>query len=270
MIIDSHVHVFGPCEKGISTEERLLEHMDQNGVDKAILIGNPYYGFFNEVTKACCQHHPERFQGVALVDVRKGAAAAKELEGLYQEGTLFGMAIESASTFAGMPDARMLSPLTEPVWEVIGAYQQPVFLHMFRHEDLVDLAELSARYPDCRFICCHLGADACHGKTAAKESFSYLLNLAKQRDNILFDTSSLPDYYVQQYPFTESCGVIEYVWNQMGAERLLWGTDYPGMLNYARYDQLMDIVRKDCKSIPPREIDLIMGQNAYDVFWNKN
>lgn len=269
LIIDAHTHVFGLCDKGISTGEKLVKCMDEHSVNKSILIGNPYYGFFNEITKKCCLDYPERFIGVALVDVLEGEKAARELESLYQEGILFGMAIESASTFAKSPETRMSDRLLEPIWECIGAYKQPVFLHMFRDEDLIDIDELSGRYPDSPFICCHLGADACHGSASKEKNFEYLLDIAQRRENILFDTSSLPDYYPQQYPFTSSCRMIEKVWEKLGAERILWGSDYPGMLKFATYDQLIDIVRRDCKGIPEHDLELIMGQNAHRVFCNK-
>ena len=268
-IVDAHAHVFELCQRGVSTGERLIEYMDSNSVDKAILLGNPYYGFFNDLTRKCCLDYPERFIGVALVDVLEGEKAARELEALYREGILFGMAIESASTFAKAPEVRMTDRLLAPVWECIGTYKQPVFLHMFRDEDLCDLDELSGRYPDSLFICCHLGEDACHGSAAKAQNFDYLLDIAKRRENIMMDTSSLPDYYPQQYPFTVSCRVIEGVWKKLGAERLLWGSDYPGTLTFAPYGQLIDTVRKDCAAIPEHDLELIMGQNAQRAFWNK-
>ena len=64
LIIDAHTHVFGLCDKGISTGEKLVKCMDDHSVNKSILIGNPYYGFFNEITKKCCLDYPERFIGV--------------------------------------------------------------------------------------------------------------------------------------------------------------------------------------------------------------
>lgn len=267
-MIDAHTHVFGMCEKGISTGDKLLECMDRHSVSKVVLVGNPYYGFFNDITKQCCLDAPDRFIGIALVDVLEGKKAALELENLYQEGILRGMAIESASTFARAPETRMTSKLLEPIWECIGGYKQPVFLHMFRNEDILDLDELSARYPEATFICCHLGADACHG-AKKQECFDYLLNMAKRRENILFDTSSLPDYYPQEYPFTTACQVIETAWRAVGAEKLLWGTDYPGTLKFAAYEKLIDTVKKDCRSIPERDLQWIMGQNAQRVFCNK-
>lgn len=270
LMIDAHTHVFGACKRGVSTGERLIECMDAHGVSKAVLVGNPYYGFFNEVTRQCCIAYPQRFIGIALVDVLKGREAAQELEALYQEGILTGMAIESASTFAKAPETRMDSQLLTPVWDLIGGHKQPVYLHMFRNEDVLDLKVLSGRYPEATFICCHLGADACHGTAAGRERFDYLIELAKHRDNILFDTSSLMDYYPQEYPFTAACGVIEDAWRRVGAEKLLWGTDYPGTLRYTSYENLIDMVRRGCPAIPERELELIMGQNAHRVFCNKN
>ena len=88
-----------------SSPEILLEYMDWCDVEKGIVMSNPYYGYFNEYVKEAVQKYPKRLKGVALVDVLKGRDAADELEKIYQEGILFGMAFETANTFMLKPEA---------------------------------------------------------------------------------------------------------------------------------------------------------------------
>lgn len=73
-------------ERSCSTAEALIAYMDWCGIEKALLMPNPFYGYHNYYFKESVKKYPDRLRGVALVDIMKGKAAAEELAQIYDEG----------------------------------------------------------------------------------------------------------------------------------------------------------------------------------------
>lgn len=144
-------------ERSCSTAEALIAYMDWCGIEKALLMPNPFYGYHNYYFKESVKKYPDRLRGVALVDIMKGKAAAEELAQIYDEGILFGMKIEVDSTFQCAPGTRLADPKLAPVWDCCEQYHQPMFIHMFRREDIVDLELLAKTYPHITFVICPYG-----------------------------------------------------------------------------------------------------------------
>ena len=100
-----------------STTDVLIDYMDWRGIEKALLMPNPYYGYFNDYFKQSVQKYPDRLKGVALVNLLDGQKAADELAAIYEEGILFGFKIETDSTFQCRPSARMTDADFASIWD---------------------------------------------------------------------------------------------------------------------------------------------------------
>ncbi len=255
-----------------STAEMLLGYMDWRGVQKALLMANPYYGYHNDYFIEAVTKYPDRFKGVALVDINKGEDAARELAALYDNTPLFGFKVETDSTFQCAPGRRMTDEACAPVWQCVNDYRQPAFIHPFTQADLEDIRALAQRYQDIRFIICHMGADACFGPRAAQGAYDFLLETAQAQENIWLDTSTVPVYFggageaCERYPFPQAQSIIEKGYRALGPERLLWSSDYPGMINHATYQQLIDLVAQH-PAISDAHKEMILGSNAARLFF---
>lgn len=256
-------------EQTSSTAETLIAYMDWCGVDKALLMPNPYYGYHNAYFAESVAKYPDRLKGIALVDFLKGKAAAEELAAIYDAGVLSGFKIETDSTFQCAPEKRMADPAFADVWDCCDQYHQPVFIHMFRDCDVEDLKLLVDRYPHITFVICHMGADACFCPWVKKENFATVLELVRTHGNAYIDTSSVPTFYDEEYPFPSSVAVIEQAYRTLGPEKILWASDYPGMLNHATFRELINLVVTGCKNIPDAHKELIMGGNARRLFFEE-
>jgi predicted TIM-barrel fold metal-dependent hydrolase len=255
-------------ENSNSTEEMLIAYMDWCGIEKALLMPNPYYGYHNKYFKDSVKKYPNRLRGVALVDIMKGKDAASELADIYDEGILFGFKIEVDSTFQCAPGKHMTDEDLAPVWDCCNQYHQPVFIHMFRDCDIKDLEVLVQQYKDITFIICHMGADACFLPTSNQDNFNEVLRIVKDNKNVYIDTSTVPVYFTEEYPFLSSISVIEKAYRILGPEKIMWASDYPGMLNYATMKQLINVVMNGCSNISNSHKELIMGENANRLFFN--
>lgn len=253
-----------------STVETLIAYMDWCGITRAVLMANPYYGYNNDYFIECMQRYSDRLRAVALVDITKGEKAAQELEQYYCQTPLMGFKVESNSTFQCAESKRMTEAAYAPVWECVNKYAQPAFLHLFTDEDVEDTKTLVRRYPQIRFIICHMGADACFGPGVKVTNFQELTALVHDNDNVWFDTSTVPVYFPEEYPFPSSVGIIEQAWREVGAKKLMWSSDYPGMLNHATMRQLINLVAVHCRNIPQGDRELILGTNAKELFFSLN
>ena len=94
-------------EQSRSTAEMLIAYMDWCGIEKAVLMPNPYYGYHNRYFADSVKRYPDRLRGVALVDIMKGQEAARELASIYDQGILFGFKVEVDSSFQCAPGTRL-------------------------------------------------------------------------------------------------------------------------------------------------------------------
>ena len=92
----------------------------------------------------------------------------------------------------------------------------------------------------------------------------------KDYPNIYLDTSSISAYFdgKEDYPYPSAVQVIEKAWKQVGAEKLLWASDFPGMLSHATLQELIHLITRQCH-IPERDKEWIMGENARKLFFEK-
>lgn len=248
--------------------EVLVGYMDWCGVEKALLMPNPLYGYTNEYFLGAIEKYPDRVRGVALTDFIKGKVAAEELAQIYDTTPLFGYKIETASTFQCSPGSNIADEEFMPVWDVIDQYHQPAFLHLFTDRDVQDLIKLAKTYDNIDFILCHMGADSCFGKGGIDPgNFDALLDLMAERPNVYMDTSTVPEYFLpEEYPYPTAISMVEKACNKVGPEKLMWASDYPGMLKVGTYRELIDYVRRNCH-ISESDMKLIMAENARRLFF---
>ncbi|MCI8743385.1 MAG: amidohydrolase [Lachnospiraceae bacterium] len=267
---DRQVQFLPPSfEQTRSTAEMLLAYMDWCGIEKALLMPNPYYGYHSQYLKDSVRRYPDRLKGVALVDIMKGQKAAEELAAIYDEGLLFGFKVEVDSTFQCAPGTRLTDPGLAPVWDCCNQYRQPVFFHLFRTVDIGDVRELSLAYPHMVLVLCHMGADACFKKGMPKDNYRQVLDLVKSRPNVYMDTSTVPVYFQEEYPWPSSVEIIEECYRQAGPEKLMWSSDYPGMLNHGTMRQLINLVEVQCTRIPASHRQMILADNARRLFFGE-
>ena len=86
-----------------SPVEMLLGYMDWCGISKALLMPNPCYGYHNDYFIECVQKYPQRFRGVALVNLLKGEEAARELAQIYDTTPLLDLKWRPTAPFSAHP-----------------------------------------------------------------------------------------------------------------------------------------------------------------------
>ncbi len=283
MIIDCHVHiareltgfweplrygqaldrgqvrqVFPPAfDPTANPPEIALHYMDQVGVDKAILVQHHLYGDQNATVIYALNRWPDRFIGFAYLGAIDQVDASDRLERLFEAG-LTGLKVELESTRRLRADFSFDGAVEWSVWERLNALHRPLILDInaANVEDVPAIRRMLDAFPHLRISICHLGG-------APAEGWEERALLAKH-PRVWLDLASLQHPYgeAHEYPYPYEQELIRWAVRQVGAHKLMWGTDWPGCMNWATYRQLLDVVRKHCAFLTPTERQDILAGSA--------
>ncbi len=291
MIIDAHIHLYPPevardpiawatdrgeawwrhCVappdrpslQGWATVDELLRHMDEAGVDRAILQGwywqnqataEEQNGWYEKWIRA----HPDRlaaFASVAAPDAATLDATRRRLDaGFIGLGELFPQVYRGSFDSDGWHALMALAaeyrvPVTlhvsDPIASPPGPDPQPTPLEAYR--------ELARRFPQQPFILAHWGGGLPFHELNPR--------VARDLRNVYYDTAASSLLY-DQAVYRRVCDLI-------GSERILWGTDYP-LLTRPRRSRtpgfLLDLEAVRAAELSPAETTAIVGGNAARLF----
>ncbi len=260
VIVDSHCHVSPYWYEPV---ESLLFQMDQNGVEKAVLV--QYMGQFNnEYQSQCARRFPGRFASVVLVDTHS-PEAVDELERLVEQG---------AKGIRLPPNTR--SPGDDPlaIWRKAAELKLPVSCGGtsvdFASEEF---ARLVQAFPDLPIVIEHLGSV----NTPDDEIEPHEI------DRKVFALSRFPNVYIKIHGLGEFCkrmkrvsepfpfeipipATLEMAYEAFGPERMMWGSDYPPVSGREGYGNALCLTLDRFSSKTQSDRDLIFGEVALNVF----
>ena len=253
MIIDFHTHIFPadicrnrenyfPSEPAFellykSSKSRLIEAeellaaMDANGVDKSVVFGFPWKDpdtvkMNNDYIMNAVARYPDRFIGLGCFEPL-GSLAAKETERCLKGG-LSGIG-ELAFYEAGI-NSEALKNL-DPVMDICREWNVPVLIHTNEPvghsypgktpNTLLQIYSMLSRFPENQIVLAHWGGGLFFFNLLKKE-------VKENLRNVFFDTAASPFLY--------DAAVYRVAVDLLGADKILFGSDYP-LLAPARYFQ---------------------------------
>jgi L-fuconolactonase len=270
-MIDAHTHVWRAvvdhpdptativspvCDVG---EQSLLEHMDEHGVDAAVLVQPVCAGFDNSLVADLARTDAVRFAAVCAVDPND-AAARSELERWAALGCrgvrLRPLKPDEHDAFQSAGD--------QPVWDAADDAGLVVSLYMGR-QHLPALRRLVERFPDTDVVIDHMALpDPVAGASA--RAWAELLALASfPRVNV--KVSGFHYFAREAYPHSDCRGLLESLCQTFGTERLLWGSDYPHTLLRSGYARGVKQLARVLPDLSSDELAAIMGGTAQRLYW---
>ncbi|SAQ02096.1 Predicted metal-dependent hydrolase of the TIM-barrel fold [Klebsiella oxytoca] len=231
MHFDTHAHVFTtglPLAKHCryvpeydATPAQYLAQLDRHHIDKAILIQPSFLGTDNSYMLEAIRQSPDRFYGVAVIDPDTPLCA---METLKQQG-IIGVRLNLIGQ--ELPD------LTMPVWQQHLRHINALGWHIELHRPAADLVPLLGVLlaADVKIVIDHFGLPA--GKDN-DPGFIYLLKYA-ETGKIWVKISASYRNGSAQKPTDNTEMLMPLLLKHFGAERLLWGSDWP----HTRYEDRM-------------------------------
>ena len=282
MTIDAHVHVFegqAGGDAGITaTVEELLTAMDATSVDGAVLVqfqgaAHDDHGYLLR----CLEGHPDRFRGIGLVPQELWAAPADHMDWLGEAQGIIGFRLFE---LGGPAD-----PLARVDIEQIGAF--PVWRHAAERDyviwlyprgaDIHLVPHLAQAFPQVRVVFNHLLVCPGRGTFSSDELgrprietplppvSSHPLMGMRAFENCYVKLSGQYAFSKQEYPYEDTRSWHMRLLEAFGADRLMWGTDFPFVARKPGYPESVALLDRLMGELPPAERAAIMGGTAQDA-----
>ena len=277
MIVDTHVHVWeidppkypiGPTSPNWNsypdepgTADELLAEMDAHGVDWTVLVQTSWSTWDNGYIADSVERFPNRFIGHGLIDPQDPNNAEQVRYWITDRG-LVGFRFHPMY----YPDEKiLLTRQNEAMWEEIASLGAVIQFHL-RAEFADQVAVIADRHPSLKLILDHMGypqIDADEGE------FQPIVDLA-QHKNICLKLSDVAGRSSQDFPYTDVHPFIKKLVGAFGAERMVWGTGYPGhhrlKHNWPTLDQELRLVQEGLPFLNGVQRERILGGTASEIW----
>jgi predicted TIM-barrel fold metal-dependent hydrolase len=262
MTIDSHTHAWGPDTgqhpwetepivkavralpvETVYTAEELLSDMDEVGVDEAFVVGFPVTAWRDNWYVERIAEEYDRLYGIALVDPFADDAAG-ELRRLVAVDDLVGIRLATVFPRDAMYEVDpgetvrtdwLRDTLDEAeFWQACVETDAAVTL-LSHYEQVEQIRELVDAYPDLTVVVDHFGrADA--GVGTDDEALAEFADLP---DSVLVKASAIPALSNEPFPHLDMEGRTGWLLDEIGRERVAWGSDYPYVSSVSDYERTL-------------------------------
>jgi uncharacterized protein len=228
--------------------EATVQAMDSAGVDRALM--SAWYGpggalINNEEVLELTRRHPDRFVGIASVDLRHPAEAVRTLRQYVGQHGFKGLRIVQ-----WLWELPCTHPLYYPLYAACVELDVPVCLQVGLTGPLrssepgrpIHIERVALDFPELKIVCGHIGYPW-QGEMIA---------FATKFQNVYIDTSA---YKPKRYP----AELLAYM-KAHGRRKVLFGTNYPMLMPAACLEEL------DALGLDDETRGLFLGGNAAAVF----
>lgn len=276
-VIDAHLHVWdetaagkdpGPFPIGYSPQspapvELFLDYMEEAGVEKAVFVQPWFHHWDNSYIGRCVRRYPGTFRGVCVIDPR-GPQAREALRHWRAEG-FTGVRLRPLRDGENpRPGPWLGTEETLPLWETI-AETGTIACVMHGKTELAALAPILARYPGLRVVLDHLN-NPVPGDGVRQPIFAALLELARF-PNVCVKISGFHHWCQERYPYRGAMPFVEAAVRAFGADRCMWGSDWPHVLAGCGYIRNRHLLARAAPFLAPGELEAIMGETAERVWF---
>jgi len=243
-IWDLHCHLSGvPGNTPEARLGKLLEYADRMGIARLCVFMGMKWSYDpapetmrqqNDEVLRAIRHFPERAFGFVYLNPRHTQASLDELKRCVRDGPMVGVKLWVAQ--------RCNAPELDPIVQLAGELKALIFQHTWLkitgnlpgESTPMELTELAARHPNASIVCGHSGGDWERGIRAIRRNRNVYADLAGG---------------------DPTAGVTEMAVRELGAERVLYGSDVGGR-SFA--SQLAKVFGAD---IPESVKRLILAEN---------
>lgn len=249
IIVDTH------CHTGVDKYEpveSLLFHMEQSGVEKAVLI--QHQGTTdNSYHVDCLRNHPHRFKSAMIVeDTDTGS-------GIWQwaDQGISGIRLDADSR------AKTSDPLAH--WRaaaelhlVVSAPAGPEALGSAEFQEVLQL------FPELHIVIEHLGGFG-FGKGSPAQERETLHALA-QHSNLTIKLPGFGEFCDLPYPFQEVPESVRNVLAAFGPDRVMWGSDFPPVSCREGYHHSLEFPLEYLSDLSEQDREWVFGGTALKVW----
>jgi len=286
--IDSHLHVWAldderyPMPPGRVPNvpgdvERLLSSMDEAEIDGALIVQPIFHGFDHGYVNKAIKAHPDRFKGMALINPQR-MDAVDQLDHLVTDKGYRGVRFNPSMWVLGVIEHLDLTPeerskhfnkcaecqlqhmnddAGKAIYQKAGELGVPVgFMVSPKYFGQID--DLLNEFPETAAIIDHFGGcKVADGAPGSNLDFDALIALAKH-PQLRIKVSGFVGPSDGAMPHEDTWPMVKALLGAYGAERLMWGTDFPWIQSHGGYVEGTRIIGQ-IPDISDGDRDWLMG-----------
>jgi predicted TIM-barrel fold metal-dependent hydrolase len=244
MIIDFHTHIFSPrideyrseyidrdpCfaalysdkKAKLATAEELIESMDRDGVDISVVVNIGWRSHelcveTNDYILESVSRYPDRLVGFCAIQPNSTDETLKEIERCVRGGVRGIGELRPDTQQIDLNDEKIITPFAEALVEhglILLVHASEPAGHVYPGKGTVTpeiLYPFIAAYPDITVVCAHWGGGL--------PFYELMPEVGKTLKNTYYDTAASPFLY--------SSRIYSQVSRLVGADKILFGSDYP-------------------------------------------
>jgi predicted TIM-barrel fold metal-dependent hydrolase len=269
-IIDPHVHVWKndpryPWPKEVTNPPKedalpstLLELMKTNGVEKTVIVHVIHYRWDCRYAGDVIKAQRDKFMGVCRVDPMADSAA-DDLKRWVQDYGFHGVRLSPSADRSSdwINDRDRMDRICRRATEL----KIPLCI-LCPSSRLADVDKLIDRHKDGLDVCIDHMADCPIDKP---DELKKLLALARF-PRVFVKISHLWSLSHQPYPYKDTHDQVKRLYDQFGAKRLMWGTDWPGVEKFCGYAKALALYRDEIGFFSAEDQRWILGGTALKLW----
>lgn len=242
---------------GRNTAEVFLANMDYAQVAAAVITQEYIDGMQNEYLAEVAQRYPERFFCCGMVDARRA--------GYFEQGRKL---IESGFPAIKIPAQRLITAQRRTFLtctEMMQLFKLMESRRVILSIDLADgaiqvdeMEEVIAEFPNLKIAIGHFGM-------VTRKDWMEQIRLARH-PHVRIESGGITWLFNDEfYPFTGAVRAIREAADEVGMEKLMWGSDYPRTIVAITYKMSYDFITKTTL-LTDTEKAQFLGCNAIDFY----
>ena len=242
---------------GRNTAEVLLSNMDYAQVSAAVVTQEFIDGFQNDYLEEVAKRYPERFFVFGMCEFRKPGFLA-EAEALIGRG-FRGIKIPAARLLLPEGRVRLDSPEMMDLFHLME--QKGLILHVELADGNLQVPEMEAVISACPRLRILIG----HFGMVTRPDWMSQIRLARH-PNVYVECGGITWLFNDEfYPYPSAVLAIRAAADEVGIDKLLWGSDYPRTITAITYKMSYDFIVKN-SLFTDSEKAKFLGENARTLF----
>jgi predicted TIM-barrel fold metal-dependent hydrolase len=240
---------------GQNTAERFLSNMDYAQVAAAVVTQEFIDGIQNSYLIQVESRYPNRFFAFGMVD--------------YRHPGFIEVAPAVVETFRGMkvPAARLPQQfLTDEMMQLMHMLEDNgKILGIELQDGAAQVGQMEEIIQECPKLKIAIG----HFGMVTREGWMSQIRLARH-ENVYVESGGITWLFNDEfYPFPSAIRAIKEAADEVGMDKLMWGSDYPRTITAITYKMSYDFVEKSTE-LSAKEKRLFLGENAKKFFGFEN
>lgn len=278
-VIDSHVHVWASLQEAekypyfpgqeptlTGHADFLLQCMEEAGVDGALIVQPINHKFDHSYVTSVLKRYPSKFSGCCLANPAEDGSGIKQLEDLVSKD---GYCAVRFNPYLWPSSEKMTNTIGKAMFSKAGELGVPVGFMCMKGLNLhfAEIEELCTEYRSTTVIIDHLGFCKPPINDEGSLAFSNLLKLSKF-PQVYLKYSALFRVSREAYPYKDLSSSLSQVVSSFGANRIMWGSDFPFVVpecGYKAGKEAVSLIAEQA-SLSSLELDWIMGGTVMQLF----